>query len=674
MNSFKDFNAASHCFAKSNLEQKAFFRESLSSMKGVELDFGHALAKVLTVIGESQVDNLRKEHHSLQFGIQSWESEILTSIRLFREKLYVLFQDLLYITPQFENDPLLSRKLKEACNSMPAFSDILPSRISFEEIEQIDKDKMEVIFSKNSHFSSEVELLQIKPMAEYSSFQSSKEITQRELKFDKYDEPLKQLNEEVLRASVKENNSVETQNKEVLLIQDLVVDEDIVLGPHEHESQETKKEERGSRRRSATDTQFSSFSPRNIVNQDELLKLIIMDAQKDFNEAAVEVIELSCPASKTECDLNCQTILYGGDSIGLLSKRQGWLIDDGLLFDNKTCTLKALKNSNYLVNDFDTWSIFTLDQNFIEKAVLRGVGTGAPPNYKSIKTRNSDDDEYVLWWSSQDNLTVIKTSNMSSKEIRDFWKVDGQSSLPLACAISTSGKKIVAITNHNDNFMLLYYEGNDQVVMYCQKDVHPKIVYWNCLEINYDQDFFLVGGSTGERNGALLLLTLNEDCELIGEASIPQIESVNCLRRHSQGDIFFAGGYQTITVLLHRFHQIFVVNQVQLSSGSYLADLTFNHKTWELFGVDGSNHGYLITFNEHSQSIVKSEKMPAKELRKTRKLGIKKLRGSAAFKMSITSEENHSIQTKDGVEEIIAPEKYTDYGLKQLSLPDSKNS
>ena len=405
---------------------------------------------------------------------------------------------------------------------------------------------------------------------------------------------------------------------------------------------------------------------------------MISDAREDFSTPLLEIVPVSGNPTKVDVAKNGQQAIYGGDNIGIMRKQDGWVVDDGIVFDNKTSTIKHLNNGEVLVNNFDNWDLVLLDQNLNEKGKLNGGSRGEPHNYKNINTRTSEDDANILWLSHPDNLSIVKTNNLSSNEIKNFWRFNGNRSNPVACAISPTGKKLVGISNCNGTFVLHFYDGTDQVVMYRQEDIHPRCTFWECLEIGYDQDMFLLGGRDSQNNAMVLAMTLDDDCNLLTEKVLPNLRSVSTLRRHNQGDIFFAGGYKAILILFYRKKIIHVLNDIAIPIEGYIRDLSFNPPSNDLYGVTGTDKAFVLDFTDQSRRPKKSQYKPDVETRNRRKLGptLSRNPSQSNIQANNTQPNGRAITSSHGPstnEPRISPKHtsaFNDYSIKQLTLPD----
>lgn len=403
---------------------------------------------------------------------------------------------------------------------------------------------------------------------------------------------------------------------------------------------------------------------------------MIAEARRDFGNPTMEVIQVASQPSKVEIAKNASQVIYGTDNIGVLQKREGWLIDDGIVFDNKTCTLKSLPNGDFLVNNFSTWDLVLLDQNLVEKGKLRGGYSSEPMNYRQLHTRNSEDDNFILWMSHPDHLSIVRTSNLSSNEIRNFWKFDGNRVIPIACAISPSGRKLVGISKLGSIHVFHYYEGSDQVVMYKQDDIHQRCTEWESLEISYDQDACLLGGSDGRGTAYVIALTLNDEASLITERTIPNARSITSLRRHNQGDVYFAGGYRSINILFYNKKQLHILRDINITLDVIIRDLSFNPTTQELYGATGTDKIVLVDFSNPGSRPQKSSMrpMPIQRTRKRLGDGMSRSPSQNSLMRPVQTEAVTSSAIYPAPVSRIEPKyslQFNEFAIRQLNLPNS---
>lgn len=352
---------------------------------------------------------------------------------------------------------------------------------------------------------------------------------------------------------------------------------------------------------------------------------MIDEAKKDFGRPSLEIFQVEDNPSKVEVSRDGKRILYGGDNLGIAEVRNNWIVNDGVVFDNKCCTIKSMENGDILLNNFDTWDMVLLDRNCQEKGRLTGKGRALPENYKRVRTRSAEDDKHLLWLSAPEHLSVVHTATLTSDEIRNFWSFGGRVVQPQACAISPSGKKIVGIGNVDRSHTLHYYDGTDAVAVYTREDIHNRCIHWESLEISYDEDVFFIGGSDtsfGDHGtGYLLALSLTENADLIRDKTFPGVRTISALRRHNEGDILFAGALRTIFVVFWNSKQFHILNQVTIPIDKIPRDLAFNPNDLELYAVYESDKAAAIYFEEGTQRGKNVGSKPQVSQRSRRKLG-----------------------------------------------------
>jgi hypothetical protein len=414
---------------------------------------------------------------------------------------------------------------------------------------------------------------------------------------------------------------------------------------------------------------------------------MINEARRDFGNPTVEFIQVQGHPTKVDLSKDATQAIYGADTIGVIDKTDGWIVDEGIVYDNTICTIKNLPNTDILVNNFANWDLILLDRNLNEKGKLKGGFAGEPSNYRNIQTRNAEDDKFILWLSHPDHLSIVRTNNLSSNEIRNFWKFNDNRVTPIACAISPSGKKLVGISRLGGVHILHYYEGSDQVVMYKQEDIHQKCTEWESLEISYDQDCFLLGGNDQRGSAYVLVLTLNEEANLITEKVLPSLRSVSCIKRHSEGDVYFAGGHRGVNILFYHKKQLHVLRDINVNLDAFIKDISFNHGTQELFAATGTDKIVVLNFSNESTRPARLAARPIPIVRQRRKLGETIQRSSSQpvspRPIKVESARAEPIKAEPLSSSVIYPPQglprqeprhlpdFNEFTIRQLSLPNS---
>jgi hypothetical protein len=63
---------------------------------------------------------------------------------------------------------------------------------------------------------------------------------------------------------------------------------------------------------------------------------MISEAKKEFSNP--EIVEFECEGYPVKIEVNSRAdkVFYGGNSLGLLERRNGWLINEGIVYYNKS--------------------------------------------------------------------------------------------------------------------------------------------------------------------------------------------------------------------------------------------------------------------------------------------------------------------------------------------------
>lgn len=683
-------------------QQKQALKKALSSMTELDADYANSLAKIMEVLGCSQVDNMKRTNTQLRTNLDAWENELVNSTHQYRDKMAMLLKDLKYITSPIQADPVLSRKLNEACASMDSNgSSDISNRFSPQQLDGIIADKLSVLYptyrrqaqAPMTTYSPLVTPVQngqttprsqTPPIVSRSTYEPPQQQQSKAYRIDENGNKVYMDISNISQAQDRSPRASEVRRTTVQAPPPLSpsTTKYYYIDPVTGE----KVERKGNLSPTTTyanqpTTTYTQPAPTTTYIQQapldsETIKMV-SDAKKDFGTPTVEIVQVSGNPTKIDVAKDGLHAIYGAENISLLRKRDGWVVDDGVLFDNKTCTIKHLQNGDVLVNNFDNWDLVLLDQYMNEKGKLNGSYKGEPYNYKHVNTRNSEDDSNLLWLSHPDNLSIVRTSNLSSNEIKNFWKFNGVRSNPVACAIAPSGKRLVGISNCNGTFVLHYYDGTDQVVMYRQDDIHPRCDHWECLEIGYDQNMFLLGGRDSKDVAMVLALTLDDDCNLITEKTLPNLRNVTTLRRHNQGDVFFAGGHKALSILFYHKRQLHVLHDIALGVDGFVRDLSFHHPTQELYGVNGTDKAFVLDFTSQSNRPYKSNIRPAGETRARKRLGANMSRSPSQSQLHNQPDTriiNASYTDPDQTtrRNPVHTTAFNDYGIKQLTLPDCK--
>jgi hypothetical protein len=175
-----------------------------------------------------------------------------------------------------------------------------------------------------------------------------------------------------------------------------------------------------------------------------------------------EVILAGHRPSKVEVCPSARKIYFAGDVVGYLEQHLGKVGRHAPMYNMKSCTLKTLQQDEVLINDFQTWDLILFDHELQEKGRLQAnsdqdscnsstlhVKTGPPQLYKSIYTRISADDRFIIWLKSSRDIAVVELASLTSQVYKDFWVVQQTPLLnmatPVATLLTSDGKRIFGL-------------------------------------------------------------------------------------------------------------------------------------------------------------------------------------------------------------------------------------
>lgn len=357
---------------------------------------------------------------------------------------------------------------------------------------------------------------------------------------------------------------------------------------------------------STTTTTMSSMTNQN-TPLDQETRTMVDEAKRDFGRPLLESVALEDAPSRVEVAADGTRVWWAGQAVGHADTVNGWVVYRGNSVTAKSRTLKSFAGGNILLDTLENSAdLVFLDANYIEKGRLPGAGYGNTLDAAKAKTRCADDEEHILWLSGPEHLSVVNTSAMVSKEIRQFWRLGTRNVTPVACAIGRSGKKILGIGSIDRGFTLHFYDGSDSVVVYKREDVHDRCNRWESLEIGVDEEYAFIGGANensatpNNSDGCILGLTFDENADAITEHVLPGSGVVSALRRHKEGDILFAGTARSVYVLFYRAKRLHLLNQINVSSvvDRPILDLAYNDQDQILYTANGTNTGAVIYLDQ----------------------------------------------------------------------------
>jgi len=312
------------------------------------------------------------------------------------------------------------------------------------------------------------------------------------------------------------------------------------------------------------------------------IEMIVRDVSVDFGHARAEPFTVGLGNSnigpvKVESGGpdSGKMVVYGGDGIGAVERGYGWLVDEGLVNRRICSTIKKVGRGDIIVNDFESgWDLVLLDQEFNEIERLEGLGDPVPPYRHLIRTRVGEDDRYMCWLRGESEVSIVNIEEFSARHINNFWMFAGKPVKAVCVGVDVFATKLCGIgflPNSGELQTIHVYDGGDDVSVFEATEMLPEVEAWLCLEISNDSDVFFLGGAQSkdfERHGDAFIaaMTFDDDPRLINFARYGNdvgFGAINCLRRHPDGDILFAGCVGAIAVILWaggQFHLIKIYN------------------------------------------------------------------------------------------------------------------
>lgn len=415
---------------------------------------------------------------------------------------------------------------------------------------------------------------------------------------------------------------------------------------------------------------------------DQETRTMVEEAKADFGRHSVEGFVLEDAPSRVEVAQDGTRVWWAGQAVGHADTVNGWVVHRGNAVSAKSRTLKSFPGGNILVDTLENSAdLVFLDANYNEKGRLAGAGYGNTLEAARAKTRCADDDNHILWLSGPEHLSVVDTSALVSREIRQFWRLATRNVTPVACAIGRSGRKILGIGSIDRSFTLHFYDGSDSVVVYKREDVHERCNKWETLETGVDEEYAFLGGAIENQSnpnnsdGCLLSLTFDENADVIAEHILPGSGSISALRRHREGDILFAGATRSVFVLFYRAKRFHLLTEIPLISviDRPIQDLAYNDRDQILYTANGSAKGAIIYFD---QSLLTrrnpGNKPPPQAPRVKRHIGQKPV--AAAIPTQVPS--NGLLTYQQRMAQTKKPPMHTsyfgEYAIKQIGLPNTK--
>lgn len=122
------------------------------------------------------------------------------------------------------------------------------------------------------------------------------------------------------------------------------------------------------------------------------------------------------------------------------------------------------------------------------------------------------------------------------------------------------------------------------------------------MELSYEGDLLFLGGLQEEPNSEpsalLMVLNIATGLEVSLTTAYPQetgYQSISCMRRHPDCNVFFCGVATHLLILLWVPAKIIILNQVQISQENPLCDVCFQNNM--VFGVNQTDKLVVVYFD-----------------------------------------------------------------------------
>lgn len=115
-----------------------------------------------------------------------------------------------------------------------------------------------------------------------------------------------------------------------------------------------------------------------------------------------------------------------------------------------------------------------MSQDFKVISRLEGSGGPVPEHFKQIKTRSSENEDYILWLRGPSEVSIVSTESFSARHIFNFWNYKGRDALGMAVAVDNMASAIVGIGNISEDCQTIHvYDGGDAVSIFEINEVIP---------------------------------------------------------------------------------------------------------------------------------------------------------------------------------------------------------
>lgn len=195
------------------------------------------------------------------------------------------------------------------------------------------------------------------------------------------------------------------------------------------------------------------------------------------------------------------------------------------------------------MNDLNSWDMLVLDDEGEELKRFEGNGHGAPGYSRAIKTKYSDDDEFVMWLKSPCEISIMDLSDFSEIHLENFWKYKQEDVCATSIAANREATNIAGIgfvpKMSNIQTLHLWKDRIEHNVIE-MRTIHKDVAAWLCLELSSDSSTIFVGGSESlslvSGDGFIFALGFDKKTSIEGfkrlNSEAEEVNCVNVIRRY----------------------------------------------------------------------------------------------------------------------------------------------
>ena len=196
----------------------------------------------------------------------------------------------------------------------------------------------------------------------------------------------------------------------------------------------------------------------------------------------------------------------------------------------------------------------------------------------------------MVWLRGQHQLSIVNTHDFSARHIHNFWNFNGSHAHATAVAINAQASKIAGIgfiPQEDHSIQTVHvFEGGDGVSIFEAAEIHPDVEAFTCLEVSKDSSTLFLGAAEksdfSEGDAFIFALSFDENAETLNFARYgveTGFHCINSLRRHSEGNIVFAGCCGWLAVLLYTDNEFFLLNKIRNCVSGPITDITITGDT-----------------------------------------------------------------------------------------------